>query len=75
MKRLCALLCMLALIFAAADMAQARSDRTTGGGSGRSHGSKSANAYIVRHCKTAACYKKHPSGTYGFVPGRRKRKN
>jgi len=86
MQKLCLGFCALALLFFASDGAQARG--STGGGGGRSgssgwhgggshsrsHSSKHDTAsYIVRHCKTGACYKKHPSGTYGFVPGHKRK--
>ena len=38
----------------------------------RSHSKKPQNGYIVRHCKTEACFKKHPGGEYGFSPGHKK---
>jgi hypothetical protein len=54
------------------------------GGNGGRHSSSSshssgrhvpAGTYVERKCKTAACFRKHPSGHYGFVSGERKRKD
>jgi hypothetical protein len=63
------------LLVTAAEPTLARNSSRSSGGSGHSHSGKSASGYIVRHCKTEACFKKHPTGTYGFVPGQRKRRD
>jgi len=41
----------------------------------RVHAPRAARAksdYVIVKCKTPACFKKHPSGTYGFVPKAKK---
>jgi len=86
MRALCALALACIMAVGAAEPAFARGGGSAAGGGGntlgRSHdgGShprsrsrqKSGDGYIVRHCKTAACFKKHPSGEYGFYPGHKK---
>ena len=68
---------MLAFLLGGADIASAKGFREhTGsshaGSSTRVHAPRASRAskpkgdYVVRKCKTPACFKKHPGGTYGF---------
>jgi hypothetical protein len=72
---------MLAVALAGIDSAAAKTYRTHGGGSSHSTGAtrmhapraaKAKTNYVIVTCKTKACLKKHPSGTYSFVPKTKK---
>jgi len=75
MKRAAVLALCLLLAQGCNDAAYARWSHSSGSGhSSRSSSHKSGNGYVVRYCETPACFKKHPSGTYGFYPGQHKRR-
>jgi hypothetical protein len=71
---------VVAVLFGGIEGAAAKTYRTHSGsshasGSTRVHTPRAAKPkanYVIVKCKTKACFKKHPSGTYGFVPKAKK---
>jgi hypothetical protein len=73
----CLIVAAMMAVFLSATIADAKTERTHSGDSYHpasmhrvTHGraAKPKRDYVVVNCKTKACMKKHPSGTYGFVP-------
>lgn len=66
MKVLTAVVLVLVVFSASTDAAWARwsSGRSASSGSGSSK--KNVTGYAEKRCKTASCYKKHPSGEYAI---------
>jgi len=86
MKHMVIVAAAAAMLLAGIDVAAAKSYRSHSSGGGHSGGSMRVHAprapkahaarakgdYVIVKCKTAACLKKHPSGTYGFYPKQKK---
>jgi flagellar basal body-associated protein FliL len=69
-------ICFLAglVLFAAAVPAEATWHNSGRSSRSSSSKSKSSSGFIVRKCKTQACFKKHPDGHYAVPLNKKKKK-
>lgn len=68
-KSICIVVIALTVSFTGPAFARGHSSGHSSSGHGRAN---TANGFMHKQCKTQACYKKHPEGSYA-VPLRKKR--